>query len=190
MSHDPISPDLRSFRQTAAQFATGVTIIVTEIDGEIRAMTANSFTSLSLNPALVLFCVGKASNTGRAIHSARGFSVNILRHDQETLSTYFAGGWKEPSAPPFRFFPWEGGPRLEGSAAALGCVLHKIYEGGDHWIVVGRVLALYQGTEPRRPLVFFGGRYGILEKSGEPTPDLLGTLSTPILGYYDTWDAE
>ena len=86
--------------------------------------------------------------------------------------------------------PWEGGPRLEGSAAALGCALHKIYEGGDHWIVVGRALALYQGTEPRHPLVFFAGRYSILEKSNQPAPDLLTMASTPILGYYDTWDPD
>lgn len=152
-------------------------------------MTANSFTSLSLNPPLVLFCAGKTTKTGQIVHSAKGFSVNILRHDQEALSTYFAGGWKERTPPPFRFVPWEGGPRLEGSAAAMGCALHAVHEGGDHWIVVGRVLALHQGTEPRRPLVFFGGRYSILEKSN-PAPDLLATAGTPVLGYYDAWDPE
>ncbi|PYQ89706.1 MAG: flavin reductase, partial [Acidobacteria bacterium] len=80
--------DKREFRQTAGRFVTGVAVIVTEIDGEIRAMTANSFTSLSLEPPLVLFCVGQATKTGQVIHSASGFSVNILSHDQQALSTY------------------------------------------------------------------------------------------------------
>jgi len=62
-------------------------------------MTANSFTSLSLNPPLVWFCAGKTTKTGQTMHTAKGFSVNILRHDQEALSTYFAGGWKERTPP-------------------------------------------------------------------------------------------
>jgi len=118
--------DKREFRQTAGRFVTGVAVIVTEIDGEIRAMTANSFTSLSLEPPLVLFCVGQATKTGQVIHSASGFSVNILSHDQQALSTYFAGGWTEAQPPYFRFVRWTGGPRLEGCTAALGCGIHSI----------------------------------------------------------------
>src|SRR5206468_10112732 len=92
----PTAFDRPAFRQTVGQFVTGVTVIVTERDGLIRAMTANSFTSVSLEPPLVLFCVGKNTNTGQVIHSAAGFSVNILCHGQQALSTYFAGGWTEP----------------------------------------------------------------------------------------------
>ncbi len=153
------SVDSRAFRQTVARFVTGVTVIATEIDGEIRAMTANSFTSLSLEPPLVLFCVGKATRTGQLIHSASGFSVNILRHDQQALSTYFAGGWKEPQPPRFSFVTWVGSPRLEECAAALGCAIQSIQEGGDHWIVIGRVLELYRTEEMCPPLVFCGGCY-------------------------------
>ncbi len=190
MSHDVPNIDRQAFRRTAGQFATGVTVVVTELNGEIRAMTANAFTSLSLDPPLVLFCVGKTTRTGQLVHSVKGFSVNILRHDQEALSTYFAGAWRERAAPPFHFLHWEGAARLEGCAAALGCAVHQIYEGGDHWIVVGRVLALYQGTEPRHPLVFVDGRYAFLEQSNEPAPDLLSPVTTPILGYYDAWDPD
>src|SRR5436190_17069843 len=117
--------DRRAFRQTLGRFVTGVTVITTEIDGQIRAMTANSFTSLSLEPPLVLFCVGKATRTGQVIHRASGFSVNILRHDQQALSTYFAGGWKEPQSPQFSFVSWIGAPRLEGCGAALGCTVQS-----------------------------------------------------------------
>jgi flavin reductase (DIM6/NTAB) family NADH-FMN oxidoreductase RutF len=153
-----MSIDPRLFRQTVGQFATGVTVISTEIEGMIRAMTVNSFTALSLDPPLVLFCVGKETKTGQLIHSAGGFAVSILRQEQQDLSTYFAGGWTRPRPPSFSFLEWVGGPRLEGCAAALGCSIETIYEGGDHWIVIGRVVALYRAAYAA-PLVFFGGRY-------------------------------
>ncbi len=173
--------DIHAFRQTVSQFVTGVTIIATEVDGEIRAMTANAFTSVSLDPPLVLFCASKMSKTGQLVHAAEGFSVNILRQDQQALSTYFAGVRNQPTRPPFHFVPWDGGPRLEGCAAALGCAMHAIVEGGDHWIVMGRVLALHQGIEPRHPLVSFSGRYGSLAAaSGGLAPDLQAG-SGPIL---------
>ena len=154
-----MSIDPRTLRQTVGQFVTGVTIIATEVDGVIHAMTANSFTSLSLDPPLVLFCVGKNTKAGQLIHSATGFSVNILQQNQRDLSTYFAGGWKEVEPPPFSFSTWHSTPRLEGSAAALGCDVHAIHEAGDHWIVVGKVIAVYRSEEGIEPLVFFGGRY-------------------------------
>ena len=154
--------DARAFRQTVGQFVTGVTVIAADIGGSVRAMTANSFTSLSLDPPLVLFCVGKQTHMGQLIESASGFSVNILQQNQQPLSTYFAGGGKDDPPPAFAFRDWEGGPLLEGSAAALGCSTHAIHEGGDHWIVIGEVLALYRSQEPVEPLVFCGGRYAAL----------------------------
>jgi 4-hydroxyphenylacetate 3-hydroxylase, reductase component len=153
--------DARAFRQTVGQFATGVTIITTEIDGVIRALTANSFTAVSLDPPLVLFCVGKRTKTGQVIDTVKGFAVNILQRDQQDLSTYFAGGWTHPLPPAFAFLEWEGGPRLDGCAAAIGCSIHAIHDGGDHWIVVGKVLALH-GTSCRSPLLFHGSRYACL----------------------------
>ena len=153
--------DSRAFRQTVGHFATGVTVITTEIDGAIRALTVNSFTAVSLDPPLVLFCVGKTTKTGQAIHALKGFAVNILQRDQQDLSTYFAGGWTHPSPPKFTFLQWEGGPRLDGCAAAIGCSIHAIHDGGDHWIVVGRVLALHR-TACASPLLFHGSRYACL----------------------------
>ena len=153
--------DSRTFRQTVGHFATGVTVITTEVDGAIRALTANSFTAVSLDPPLVLFCVGKTTKTGRAIHAVKGFAVNILQRDQQDLSSYFAGGWTHPLPPAFSFLDWEGGPRLEGCAAAVGCSIHAIHDGGDHWIVVGRVQALHRTSCPS-PLLFHGSRYACL----------------------------
>jgi len=162
-----VDVDERTFRQTVGQFVTGVTVIAIEVEGTIRAMTANSFASLSLQPPLVLFCLGKDTRAGQLIRTAESFSINILRHDQRDLSSYFAGAWKDVTPPPFEFVTWTGGPRLEGCTAALGCEVHSVHEGGDHWIVVGRVIDTYQSADKTGPLVFFGGRY--LSLPGERT---------------------
>ena len=125
--------DSRAFRRAVGQFVTGVTVIAIELDGEIRAMTANSFTSLSLEPPLVLFCPGKQTKAPRLIQTARAFSVNILTEEQQPLSTYFAGAWKDEAPPPFSFTAWhQGAPRLDGSTVALSCVTQAVHEGGDH----------------------------------------------------------
>jgi 3-hydroxy-9,10-secoandrosta-1,3,5(10)-triene-9,17-dione monooxygenase reductase component len=159
-----MSIDSRVFRQAVGQFVTGVTVIAIEVDDEIRAMTANSFTSLSLDPPLVLFCLGRQTKAGQLIHRASAFSVNILCEEQQDLSTYFAGAWKHAAPPPFTFTSWrEGAPRLDGSAVSLGCVTQSIHEGGDHF-VVGEVVAIHRSEEPQPPLVFFGGRYMSLKQ--------------------------
>lgn len=164
--------DRREFRQTVGQFATGVTVIAMEIEGEVRAMTANSFTSLSLDPPLVLFCVAKETRTGQLVGRIAGFSISILREDQQDLSSYFAGAWKHRSPPHYRFVDWEGAPRLETCVAAIGCRVHAIHEGGDHWIVVGRAVALHRSDEASRPLVFFRGRYVPVGDVGRYSDDL------------------
>lgn len=160
-----MAPDSHAFRRTLGQFATGVTVIAAEVDGEVHGMTANSFTSLSLDPMLVLFCVGKHSRTAAIMQKVDGFSVNILTEDQQALATFFAGSWQEPAPPAFRFVAWTGGPRLEG-CAAIGCAVHQIVDGGDHLILIGRVVALHQELESLRPLLFFDGHYQRL-KSGD-----------------------
>jgi flavin reductase (DIM6/NTAB) family NADH-FMN oxidoreductase RutF len=165
-----MSVDPRTFRHTIGLFATGVTLVATEVNGEIKAMTANAFTSLSLDPPLVLCCVAKTAKMAEFLRTTPGFTVNILRQDQQDLSTYFAGAWKQPEPPRFSFTAWDGGPRLTSCVGAIGCALEQFLEGGDHWIVVGRVVALYR-TEYVRPLVFFGGRYAGLESGIERTPE-------------------
>ncbi len=185
-----MSIDVREFRQTAGQFATGVTVIATEIRGEVHAMTANAFTSLSLDPMLVLFCVGKHARTAALVREAPGFSVSILREDQQALSTYFAGIWKDATHPPHRFVSWEGLVRLEGAGAVIGCAVHEILEGGDHWIVIGRVTALHRGVEPHRPLLFFGGQYHRMAPAIEaPAPDLTAEGADAQV-YYDPWQRD
>jgi flavin reductase (DIM6/NTAB) family NADH-FMN oxidoreductase RutF len=183
-SHRP--PDPRRFRDTIGLFATGVAVVVARADQEVLAMTVNAVSSVSLEPMLVMFCPGKKSKLARHIASLSGFTINILRHDQQALSTYFAGGWKEPSPPAFRLVPSRCAPRLEGSLASIDCEPQQVVEVGDHWIVIGHVLDLHTGIHPHRPLLFLGGRYRHLDSSeSTPAPDLTNVHDEPAHIYYE-----
>jgi len=151
--------DARTYRRTIGLFATGVTVIATGDPEEGHVMTANAITSVSLDPMLLLFCVNKDARMAEALMEAEGFSINVLRHEQRHLSTYFAGGWDEETPPAFEFVAWRGGPRLRYCAAAIGCTLEDVVEGGDHWIAIGRVIALHRGRQPIDPLIFYAGHY-------------------------------
>ncbi len=150
------------YRTTMGLFATGVTIVLAERDGDVHGMTANAVTSLSMDPTLLIVCPAKG--TKMADHLALGshFTVNILSDRQEALSRHFAGPPAAGSGPDVEFIPWhEAGraPRLGGCLGSVGCRVHAIHEGGDHWIVVGEVVALHVEDGATGPLVFFGGRY-------------------------------
>jgi flavin reductase (DIM6/NTAB) family NADH-FMN oxidoreductase RutF len=167
-------------------FATGVTLVAAQHGDEIHGMTANAVTSVSLDPLLVLVCVAKGARMNRFMQNAGGFSINILSEDQEALSRYFAGSWNPPAPPEFRFAPWEGGPRLVGCLASVGCLTDRFIEAGDHWIVVGQVVALHQGDPTARPLTFLGGRYRRLtEAEGPAVPEAWSDDAVQI--YYDEW---
>lgn len=128
----------------------------------LHVMTANAVTSLSLDPLMILFCVDKQARLVEHLERQQRFCINILRREQEDLSNHFAGLWKGEEPPHFEFTDWQGFSLLVGSAAALGCELHEMLEGGDHWIVLGRVMALYQDYGEVNPLIFFNGRYRTL----------------------------
>jgi flavin reductase (DIM6/NTAB) family NADH-FMN oxidoreductase RutF len=149
----------RDFRNTIGLFATGVTVIASGAGDELRAMTANAVTSLSLDPMLLIVGVHKKAHLAEMLLAGHGFSINILRQEQKDLSNYFAGGWQEEQPPTFRFIPWQGAPRLEGCLASIGCNLHQLLEGGDHWIAVGEVVAIYRARNVKNPLLFYQGRY-------------------------------
>jgi flavin reductase (DIM6/NTAB) family NADH-FMN oxidoreductase RutF len=156
---DIYRPDAAEFRSVLGKFATGVTII-TAMDGdEPVGVAANSFTSVSLDPPLVLFCVARSSTTWPRIERARKFAVNILGEHQEELSQLFA----KTGADRVGRCDWHqgvgGSPVLHETLASLDCVFWAEYDGGDHIIVVGRVLDL--GLEhDAGPLLFFRGKYG------------------------------
>ena len=179
---NPLDP--RQYRGTIGLFATGVTVIAVRQGGQVHAMTANAITSLSLDPPLLIFCVSRTAKMAAHLETGQPFAVNILRAEQQAFSDYFAGRPPAGDPPAFDFDPWEGSPRLRGCAAALACRVEEQMPGGDHWIILGRVLAAHQGPEPRQPLVFFAGRYAHLALADAPAPDL---SDVPVQIFYDPW---
>jgi 3-hydroxy-9,10-secoandrosta-1,3,5(10)-triene-9,17-dione monooxygenase reductase component len=152
--------DPLAFRRVIGQFATGVTVITVQRDDIIHGMTANAVTSVSLDPPLVLFCVTKQARMAALLRGAAGFAINILASDQEAVSRQFAGARKDEAVQSVELEHGPVAPLLAGAIGALSCVVDALHEGGDHWIVVGRVVALHEDVDGQRaPLVFFRSRY-------------------------------
>ena len=176
--------DTRRFRETLGLFATGVAVVVARAGEDVHAMTVNAVSSLSLDPMLVLFCPGKTTRLARDIAAVPGFTINFLRREQQALSTYFAGGWQEPTPPPHRFVTSRSALRLEGSLACLDCETERVTEAGDHWLVIGRVVHVHMGIQPHHPLVFFKGQYrGVDSTDSAPAPDLVNIHEVPFHFY-------
>lgn len=145
------------FRQTMGKFATGVTIVTTPVKEGIHGMTANAFMSVSLEPPLILVSVDKRANTHRNISEAKCFGVNILRTDQHDISNHFAGK-PNPEVQQRLKYDWHDDvPILSDCLANIACRLWASYDGGDHTLYVGEVLALR--ASEAEPLVFFQGTY-------------------------------
>src|SRR5574341_875861 len=152
--------DSLAYRRTMGLFATGVAVMATATDsGEIVAMTANAITSVSLDPILLLVCVGKDANLGSRILMAHWFSLSFLASSQQDLSDYFAGISRQENPPEFAFVPLNLGVRLDGCVAAVTCTRYDVLEGGDHWIVLGQVVELFRPDTLPDPLIFYGGLY-------------------------------
>ena len=153
------------FRNTVGSFATGVTVITTRGHDHLYGMTANAFSSVSLDPPLVLVCVIRDTEGASNITSNGIFAVNVLGEPQEPISRYFAGKERPRGLQAFKDVPHHvavtGSPVIDGGAAYLDCRLAATHEAGDHLIFVGEVVAL--GTDPDvRPLIFHGGRYRLV----------------------------
>ncbi|MFC8715212.1 flavin reductase family protein [Streptomyces sp. NPDC057197] len=160
--------DARTHRETLGHFASGVVVVTAHTSSGPVGFTCQSFASLSLDPPLVSFAVARTSRTWPLIRDTSAFCVNVLAREQEALSTAFArsGGDR------FRQVSWapghRGTPSLDGACAWIGCDLAHEYEGGDHTIVVGRVVSL-RADPAREPLVFHRGRYRALARpEGSP----------------------
>jgi flavin reductase (DIM6/NTAB) family NADH-FMN oxidoreductase RutF len=178
------TPNPKAFRETLGLFATGVSVIATDIDGQTHAMTANAVSSLSLDPMLVLFCLAKRARFSRLLPQTAGFSINFLREDQEALSTYFAGFWKDPEPPRYRFVKAGGLHRLEGCLASLICEKRDVHDAGDHWLVTLEVRELHRGVDPLKPLIFYRGKYRRVDaKDGSAAPDIPNTADEPVQMY-------
>src|SRR5579859_5416208 len=148
-------------RQVMGHFATGVTIITTlNKDGQMHGLTANAFTSVSLEPPLLLISVDKKAESYPFFEQSRVFTVNILADDQEALSRRFAvsGG---PKFEGVAYRPGANGAAiLEGTVGYIECTLGATYPGGDHTIYLGEIQEA--ATVDRKPLLFFRGGYRAL----------------------------
>ncbi len=155
-------PDAATYRTVLGHFATGVAI-VTAVDGEEPVgMACNSFTSVSLDPALVLFCAAKSSSTWPRIQRAGRWAANILAEDGEEICRLFA----EKGAARFAHMAYSlgrtGAPILDDALAFVDCETVAEHDAGDHLVVVGKVLELGYAAEGK-PLLFYRGGYGRFE---------------------------
>lgn len=151
------------FRQVLGHFCTGITVVTAMHEGEPVGFTAQSFTSLSLDPPLVLVCPAKSSSSWPRISASGGFCANILADDQEAVCRAFA----TRGADKFRGIGWTpapgtGSPLLTGSLAWVDCRLEVEHDGGDHLIAVGRVVDVGVAADGR-PLLFYRGGFGAFE---------------------------
>jgi flavin reductase (DIM6/NTAB) family NADH-FMN oxidoreductase RutF len=151
--------DLRTLRDALGCFATGVTIVTANAaDGSPVGLTANSFTSVSLDPPLLLVCIANAAGSAATLKTASHFAVNVLQIGQQPASDRFAGKGRDR----FADTAWEPGetgvPVLKGSLSSFECEQQAVHDGGDHFILIGRVVRA--SFEPRRdPLLYFRGKY-------------------------------
>ena len=153
--------DQASFRQVLGHFPTGVTVVAGMDGDDPVGLAVGSFFSLSLEPALVGFAVDRSSSSWERMAGSGRFCVNILGEDQEDVCRAFAMSGDDK----FAGIGWRpaesGSPLLDGVLAWIDCEVDAVHDGGDHHIVVGRVLGLDVGHEGN-PLVFFRGGYANL----------------------------
>ena len=152
-------------RRILGNFATGVTVITLNADGLWHGMTANAFSSVSLDPPLVLFCADKGTNCHDLVPEAQHYAVNILTADQEWLSNRFAGEHHDMDDP-FEDVPVTeaatGAPIIEGTLGYVDCTLEESHDAGDHTVYVGHVETGEVVEGEADPLTFFRGDYGTM----------------------------
>lgn len=153
--------DPRAFREALGGFASGVVVVSGMSDGEPMGLTCQAFTSLSIDPPLVAFCPALSSVTWRRIRTAGAFCANVLADGQREVSDLF--GQRRDDK--FQRISWRPGltgmPLIEGAAVHIECEIEDVHPGGDHEVVVGRVVAL-AGDAARGPLLYHRGRYATL----------------------------
>jgi 3-hydroxy-9,10-secoandrosta-1,3,5(10)-triene-9,17-dione monooxygenase reductase component len=155
--------DQARFRQVLGHFPTGVTVITAAPEGAPPVgLAVGSFCSLSLDPPLILFCAAKSSSSWPKIEAVGSFCVNILAEDQEEVCRQFASKAEDKFAGVGYRPGHTGAPILHDVLGWIDCRMESVTDGGDHVIVVGRVLELEVAHEGK-PLVFFRGGYGRFE---------------------------
>jgi flavin reductase (DIM6/NTAB) family NADH-FMN oxidoreductase RutF len=152
--------DDRLFRNAMGSFATGVTVITTEIAGEIHGMTANAFMSISLKPKLIAISVGENARMLGFIKESKQFAVNVLSSSQQNESKQFSGQLNLEHQ--VQFSSYMGVPVLDNALAVITCELHSEYVVGDHTVFIGQVTGIK--LEEKEPLIYSQGKYRELKE--------------------------
>jgi len=147
--------DSRAFRNALGRFSTGVTVITTAVSGGVHAMTANAFTSVSLDPPLVLVSIGLQARMHTHLLPHAKFGVSVLSQDQVVYAWHFAGRPQEGWQPAFT----RRGevPLVAEALAHFACTVESAYPGGDHTLFLGRVATLWH--RDGSPLTFYRGHF-------------------------------
>ncbi len=152
--------DDRLFRNAMGSFATGVTVITTEVSGEVHGMTANAFMSISLKPKLIAISVGENARMLGFIKDSKQFAVNVLSSTQQNESKQFSGQLNLEHE--VQFVPYMGVPTLADSLAVITCDLHSEYVVGDHTVFIGQVTGIQLAEKD--PLIYSQGKYRELKE--------------------------
>lgn len=149
------------FKAVLGSWAAGVTVVTTRDGDLVYGITVSSFSSLSLDPRLILVCLQDSNRLPRMIEKTKHFAVSILAEGQDAISNWFAVSGREP-VPHFEEFGTiehtTGSPIIDGAIAHLDCELDRAIEGGDHTIIIGRVLAA--AADPsKKPLIYYRRGY-------------------------------
>jgi flavin reductase (DIM6/NTAB) family NADH-FMN oxidoreductase RutF len=150
------------FRQAMGCFATGVTVITVDYEGTVQGMTANAFTSVSLDPLLVLVCVAHEARTHSHLHARKRFGINVLSEHQRAVSEHYARPDRDPARAETEAGAKfdrtaHGTPVLHGALAYLECRLQSAQDAGDHTIFIAEVEEVVVRTG--RPLIYFRSGY-------------------------------
>jgi flavin reductase (DIM6/NTAB) family NADH-FMN oxidoreductase RutF len=149
----------RKLRDALGRFATGVCVITTMSDNQqALGMTANSFSSVSLDPPLVLWSLQNNSDVYRSFAAPRHFAINVLSSEQQAYSNQYAKKGQHDLDPAHYRLGKYGAPIIRHALATFECKLHATHDGGDHLIIVGRVIDMQQ-RPTGEPLLFYCGRY-------------------------------
>jgi flavin reductase (DIM6/NTAB) family NADH-FMN oxidoreductase RutF len=155
--------DAELFKQSARRFASGVTVVTTEADGMVYGLTVSAFSTVSIDPLLVMVCIRTGNRLTDMVVSSERFAVNILGEQQRPVSQYFASPGREPLSAAVGF-PYiatsvdqSGAPVVDGSLAYFDCRVQEVLEAGDHTLFIGEVVGA--GSTDGLPLVYYDGNY-------------------------------
>jgi flavin reductase (DIM6/NTAB) family NADH-FMN oxidoreductase RutF len=161
MSSSSASVTPQAFRQTLGRFASGITVVTTLQDNDVRGITVSAFLSVSLEPPLVLVSIDKKAHSHERMMNVEHYGVSILSEGQEAISNHFAG--RAPEIMP-EFETLHNFPVIKGAVAQLVCKTVQKIDAGDHTLFIGQIEEL-TWQEDMRPLVYFHGKYQKIEES-------------------------